>query len=72
MKGYSDGENLHVTFEREETVQLVFLLCFGKQKLIEMLKEKNNETIKKAIHEAEEFINKLEVISHNWRFDKHG
>ena len=72
MKGYSDGINLYVTFEKEESTQLVFLLMIAKQRIIDLLKKENNkklrEKLKEALKETEEFMNKLSLVAHNWKF----
>jgi len=49
MKGYSDGVNLHVTFEKEESTQLVFLLMIAKQRIIDLLKKEDNEKLRKKL-----------------------
>ena len=71
MKGYSDGVNLHVTFEKEETTQLVFLLMIAKQRIIDLLKKEDNKKLKekfrKALKETEEFMDKLSLIAHNFK-----
>ena len=76
MKGYSDGVNLHVTFEKEETTQLVFLLMIAKQRIIDLLRKEDNkklkEKLRKALKETDEFMNKLSMVAHNWRFNKNG
>ena len=59
MKGYSDGVNLHVTFEKEEISQLVFLLIIAKQRIIDLLKKEDNEKLSEALKETEEFMDKL-------------
>jgi len=71
MKGYSDGENLHVTFEREESTQLVFLLMIAKQRIMDLLEKEDNEKLreklKKALKETEEFMDKLSLIAHKFK-----
>jgi len=71
MKGYSDGVNLHVTFEKEETTQLVFLLMIAKQRIIDLLKKEDNEKLREklseALKETEEFMDKLSLIAHNFK-----
>ena len=72
MKGYSDGENLYMVFEKEESTQLVFLLMIAKQGIIDMLKKENNEKLRKklkeALKETEEFMDKLSLVAHDWKF----
>ena len=71
MKGYSDGVNLHVTFEKEETTQLVFLLMIAKQRIIDLLRKEGNEKLRekfrKALKETEEFMDKLSLVAHNFK-----
>ena len=71
MKGYSDGVNLHVTFEKEETTQLVFLLMIAKQRIIDLLKKEDNEKLREklseALKETEEFMDKLSLVAHNFK-----
>ena len=71
MKGYSDGENLHVTFEREESTQLVFLLMIAKRRIMDLLEKEDNEKfrekLKKVLKETEEFMDKLSLIAHKFK-----
>jgi len=70
MKGYSDGENLHVIFEKEESTQLVFLLMIAKQRILDLIKKTENkklrEKLKEALKETEEFMDKLSLVAHNF------
>jgi len=71
MKGYSDGVNLHVTFEKEETTQLVFLLMIAKQRIIDLLRKEDNEKLREklseALKETDEFMDKLSLVAHNFK-----
>jgi len=71
MKGYSDGENLHVIFEREESAQLVFLLMIARQRITDLLEKEDNEKLRKklkeALKETEEFMDKLSLVAHNFK-----
>ena len=71
MKGYSDGENLHVIFEREESTQLVFLLMIARQRITDLLEKESNkklrEKLKEALKETEEFMDKLSLVAHNFK-----
>jgi len=71
MKGYSDGENLHVIFEKEESTQLVFLLMIARQRITNLLEKEDNEKLRKklkeALKETEEFMDKLSLIAHKFK-----
>ncbi|RLE67048.1 MAG: hypothetical protein DRJ38_00310 [Thermoprotei archaeon] len=60
MRGYSDGRNLHVTFEGEESLQLVLLLGIA----LRALRQQGNQA---ALREAQNFYEKLERITFRWR-----
>ena len=66
MKGYSDGKNLHITFEGEESLQFVILLGEGIR-AVKKWNLKNKELQEKINREVDEFWYKVAVITHRYK-----